>query len=700
MDYRVIKENDLFLLTDDKGNIPVDNTYGLGLYTKDTRFLSKFDLKINGEDPILLSSSADENYSARILLTNPHMEEDGELILWRESIQLERKRLIYNGVLYETIQVKSFFPKPVEFDISLLLDVDFTDMFIVRGFQYGEVGERSGEERTDNGINYYYEGADHVKRATKVTWDRKADIVSDTEGITFHFSLSHSEVQSVTFTIIPEIGGQSGKAIAPDDAHEKLEASYREWEEGTTKVQCDSPALQRLVERGVLDLRVLLTDIGFGRFPVAGLPWFGVPFGRDSLIAALQMLPFNPEIAKGTLMTMASQQGTKADPWRDEQPGKIMHEIRYGELAATGQIPFTPYYGTIDATPLFLILLTEYTKWTGDLVLAEELKQNVEDALKWIDQYGDRDGDGFVEYHQESSKGIANQGWKDSGDSVVHRNGDYAETPIALSEVQGYVYQAKMGIADLYEKSGKSDEAVRLREQAQQLKRNFHDRFWMEDQSFYAIALDKDKNQVGTMTSNPGHVLFSGMMDEIHAHQTVDQLVSPRFFSGYGIRTMAEGEAGYNPMSYHDGSVWPHDNSMILLGMSKTNHQKEANKIMDGLIQAAQDFEYDRLPELFCGYGTSAGRAVKYPVACSPQAWAAGTPFVFIQTMLGLFPDGLNGVIHLSPRLIDQVNELKVTRIKIGQGHLSLSVKKKDGKDVVSVDHNTTGYEVLLSEQA
>ncbi|KSU83483.1 Glycogen debranching enzyme (alpha-1,6-glucosidase) [Fictibacillus enclensis] len=693
MDYRVIKENDLFLLTDDKGNIPLNNDYGLGLYTKDTRFLSKFDLKINNEDPILLSSSADENYSANILMTNPHMEKDGELILWRESVEIQRKRLIYDGVLYETVQVKSFYPKPVEFDISMQLDVDFTDMFIVRGFQSGETGKRTGIDHTDKSLTYHYEGADGVKRSTRVGWDREAINTSDAE-VAFHFSLDHEEIQSVTFTIAPEVDGVSGEIMAPEQALENLKASYENWEKNTARVQTDSSRLQRLVDRGILDLRVLMTDIGYGQFPVAGLPWFGVPFGRDSLIAALQMLPFNAEIAKGTLRTLASQQGTKVDPWRDEQPGKIMHEIRYGELAGTEQIPFTPYYGTIDATPLFLMLLTEYTKWTGDLSLAEELQQTIENALMWIDEYGDRDGDGFVEYHQESSKGIANQGWKDSADSVVHRNGDHAETPIALSEVQGYVYQAKTGIAAIYEKQGKAEEAVRLLKEAEELKSKFHEQFWMEDQSFYAIALDKEKKKVGTLTSNPGHVLYSGMLEEEQADQTVSKLVSPAFFSGYGIRTMAEGEAGYNPMSYHDGSIWPHDNSMILLGMSKLNHQKQANQVINGLMDAAQHFEYDRLPELFCGYGASGGPAVKYPVACSPQAWAAGTPLVFIQTVLGLFPDALNEVISVSPELPEGVNELTVQSIKIGNGYLSVSVRKENGKSFLTVNENTTGYTI------
>jgi glycogen debranching enzyme len=482
-----------------------------------------------------------------------------------------------------------------------------------------------------------------------------------------------------------------------DEALRKLEESYQEWNEKAASVKTDLAPLQRLVDRGMNDMRVLLTDVGFGPFPVAGLPWFGVPFGRDSLIAALQILPFQSEIAKGTLLTMAHYQGQNLDPWRDEQPGKIMHEIRFGELAATNQIPFTPYYGTVDATPLFLILLSEYVKWTGDLKLAAQLENTIENALMWIDEYGDRDNDLFVEYHQESSKGIANQGWKDSGDSVVHRSGEYAKTPIALAEVQGYVYQAKMGIASIYENLNQSERARNLRNQAALLKEKFDEAFWMDDVKFYAIALDEKKEQVGTITSNPGHVLFSEMLTEERAQAVTEMLVSPKMFSGYGIRTMAEGEAGYNPMSYHDGSIWPHDNSISLLGMSKTGHQQAASKVMSGLIQAAAHFEYDRLPELFCGYDTLAGKAVKYPVACSPQAWAAGTPLVFIQSMLGLFPDSLMKEIRLSPVLLDGMNDLEVKDISIGEGTLSIKVTRSGESFTAEILKNTTGFKLKSS---
>lgn len=694
MDYRVIKENDLFLLTDEKGDIYENHPNGLGLYTKDTRFLSKLDLKINGQEPILLSSLADQNYLAKIILTNPHMEKDGELILWRESVEIERKRFIYNGVLYEMVKTKNYYPKPVKFELSFHFDVDFKDMFIVRGFQTGKVGKRTRQSLEGNTIRFHYQGADDIHRATSISWDFPATSVTEDGDLYFNLSLSHEEEKVITLMIQPEIGEQVKEVIEPKKALDFLEQSYREWETNTTKVETDHPIFQSMIKRGIDDLRVLLTDLGYGLFPVAGLPWFGVPFGRDSLIAALQMLPFNAEIAKGTLLTMAAYQGTKIDTWRDEQPGKIMHELRFGELANTNQIPFTPYYGTIDATPLFLVLLTEYVKWTGDLELFKKLEANVKRALTWIDEYGDRDGDLFVEYYQEASKGIANQGWKDSGDSVVHRNGDYAKAPIALAEVQGYVYQGKIGIAEIYQNLGNLDLAKQLHSEAEQLKEKFNSSFWMQDQQFYAIALDKEKAQVGTLTSNPGHLLLSGILDEENAKKVSDLLVSPKMFTGYGIRTMGIGEAGYNPMSYHDGSVWPHDNSLIVLGMSRTKQSAAANTVIQGLIKAATHFEYTRLPELFCGYEDTLGHVVEYPVACSPQAWAAGTPLLFVQAILGLFPNSLDQTITLNPVLPEDINRLKVSQLKIGKGELAITIERKNGTLEVSIDKNTTGYNV------
>lgn len=699
MDYLVIKENDLFFLTDTSGNIPENQGDGLGLYTKDTRFLSKWDVKINGKSPVLLSSNADENHITSIILTNPHIEEDGNIILRRESIQLLRKRFIYDGVLYESLTVKNYHPKPVCFEVEVEFDADFQDMFMIRGFQTGNVGQRTGQHLDQNMVTFGYKGIDNIDRYTTIKWDKKAEKTEDGKA-TFQFSLNHHEEDHVVITVVPQIGEEKKETILPlEQALRCLEHSYQTWEDNIPKIHMDYKPLERLITRGLTDLRVLLTDLGFGPFPVAGLPWYGVPFGRDSLIAALQMLPFYPEVAKGTLITMAHYQGKKTDPWRDEQPGKIMHEIRFGELANSNQVPFTPYYGTIDATPLFLLLLVEYVKWTGDLTLFKELEENIENALKWINEYGDRDGDLFVEYYQESSKGIPNQGWKDSDDSMVHRNGEYAKSPIALSEVQGYVYQAKMGLAEIYQWVGRVDIAESLRQEAQALQQKFEEHFWMNDVSFYAIALDGNKQQVGTITSNPGHLLMSGMLSPERVEAVADMLLSSKMFSGYGIRTMGEKEAGYNPMSYHNGSVWPHDNSLIVLGLSKMGKQDQANKIIQGLIDASEHFEYHRLPELFCGYDKSIGKPVKYPIACSPQAWAAGTPLIFVQTMLGLSANSFQKEIHLSPFLLDKMNYLKIENLLIGDGALSLTVSRKQHTFDVHVHENTTGYKVVIQDQ-
>ncbi|EGL16249.1 MULTISPECIES: amylo-alpha-1,6-glucosidase [unclassified Paenibacillus] len=696
MDYRVIKENNLFLITDVNGDINPET--GNGLYTSDTRFLSRFEIGINGEKPILLSSVADENYIAVIRLTNPHMERDGELILWRESVEIERKRFIYDGSLYETFRITSYYPKAVEFVFSVAMDADFTDMFVVRGFQYGEIGHKTGDSFSSNGRVIKYRGADNVDRETRIRWQGPVHTVDGDGRVHFPVKLNHGESCEIAFTVSPSIKGEQPRLHDPLEAMAKLDASYAEWNGGSTGVRSDLPAFDKLYGRSVQDLRVLLTDVGHGPFPVAGLPLFAVPFGRDSLIAALQMLPLNPAIAKGTLLTMASYQGTKEDEWRDEQPGKIMHEIRYGELAGTNQVPFTPYYGTIDATPLFLLLAAEYFHWTEDTPLIEELMPHIEAALEWVDSYGDEDGDGFVEYVQKSSKGIANQGWKDSADSVVHADGEYAKAPIALVEVQGYVYQAKTRLAPLFRALGREAGAERLEAQAAELKERFERDFWMDDEQFYAIALDGAKSRVHSVTSNAGHILMSGIASEARAAAVAKRLVAADMFSGYGIRTMSTGAAGYNPMSYHDGSVWPHDNSLCLLGMSRSGYREEALTVMQGLLKASQAFEYARLPELFCGYDDSLGYPVKYPVACSPQAWAAGTSLTFVQAMLGIVPDALKRRVTLKPALLPDMSELEVDRLRIGGGRLHLLLKRdaRTGRVDVSVLGNDTGYELEI----
>ncbi|MBY3622897.1 amylo-alpha-1,6-glucosidase [Acinetobacter sp. CUI P1] len=696
MNYRVIKENDLFLMTDKGGDIPDNDQSGLGLYTRDTRFLSRMEIRINNQRPILLSSAADENYISTIRLTNPHMEEDGKLILWRESVEIERTRFIYEGALYETFKLTSYYPKAIQFDFSVLLDADFTDMFVIRGFQHGKLGSKTGERRASGERVISYLGADELLRETKVKWDTQESRISETGEVHFDVDLKHQESVEIAFFIAPMIDGNEPLQHEPKEAMNKLRASYASWNASSTSISSDMPLFNKLYHRGVQDLRVLLTDLGYGQFPVAGLPWYSVPFGRDSLIAALQMLSLNPQIAKGTLLTMAAYQGQKEDEWRDEQPGKVMHEIRYGELAATNQVPFTPYYGTIDATPLFLLLTAEYYHWTGDLEFVSSLMPHLNAALNWIKEYGDYDNDSFVEYYQKSSKGIANQGWKDSADSVIHSNGDYAEAPIALVEVQGYVYQALTRLAPIFKSLGHEEQAEVMEKDAAQLRTRFEEDFWMDDEQFYAIALDKDKKRVDSVTSNAGHILMSGIASPERAKAVAARLVAPDLFGGYGIRTMSTAATGYNPMSYHDGSVWPHDNSLCLLGLSQSGFTEEAITVMQGLLNAADQFEYYRLPELYCGYSDQLGAPVPYPVACSPQAWAAGTPLTFVQALLGLQPNALTRQITIKPALLNGMNDLKVEQLQIGNGTLSLRISRVDNEPKLEILSNQTGYELVI----
>ncbi|OUM94231.1 MAG: amylo-alpha-1,6-glucosidase [Thermobacillus sp. ZCTH02-B1] len=696
---RVIKENDLFLLTDENGDIPPGSTDGCGLYTRDTRFLSRLELSINGVKPVLLESTAETNCQAVFRLTNPHMEANGQIKLWRESVEMLRHRFIQDGVLYESVSYTNYSPKRVAFETTLAFGADFADMFVVRGIQAGRIGSVTGIGVQDERIVIRYAGADGIARETRIAWNVRADRVSPDGSVTFSIELEPRETRTIEFTVTPVIEGENVPEPRPrEEALQLLDASYRVWEQTSTSVDSDLDIFNRLYRRGMLDLRMLLTDLGHGPFPVAGLPWYAVPFGRDSLIAALQMLSANPDVALGTLRTMAAYQGSKVDPWRDETPGKIMHEIRYGELANTNQIPFTPYYGSVDSTPLFIVLAVEYYRWTGDLDAIRELMPALERALAWIDESGDLDNDGFIEYHSVSSNGIANQGWKDSGDSIVHDSGEFAQSPIALAEVQGYVYLAKTGMAGIFRKLGRNAEAEALERSAAELKLRFDRLFWMPDESFYAIALDRDKRQVRSVTSNPGHLLMTGLADEARAERIVRRLTAPDMFSGYGIRTMSEQSAGYNPMSYHNGSVWPHDNSLCLIGMSRMGFTEEALRVAGGLMRAAEHFEYARLPELFCGYPDSLGRPVPYPVACSPQAWAAGTPLVFLQVFLGLDPDVPEGVIRLRPALPDGMNRLNVRGLRIGSGTLSLTVTRREGSaaPTVSVEHNSTGCELRV----
>ncbi|WP_082232140.1 amylo-alpha-1,6-glucosidase [Halobacillus massiliensis] len=686
MDYRVIKEGDVFLTTEKNGDIAAGDGKGYGLYTQDTRFLSCFELKLNGKKPALLSSRDDQNYRATMVLVEN--EEDVG------AIEAVRNRFIYGGILYERLTFTNYFLEASQFEASVSFDADFQDMFIVRQFQSGEVGRRTGHAVKPQSVVISYEGKDDTARETVIEWDALPHHISSEGTIHFAFELQPKQQQSVTITVTPVIDGQKREALPFEEALSLLEASYHNWMAEGTKVRSDHSIFDEVYKRGVLDVRMLMTDVGFGRLPVAGVPWFSVPFGRDSLITALFMLPFRSDEVKGTLRTLAHYQGKEERPERDEQPGKIMHEIRYGELAKTGQIPFSPYYGTVDATPLFIILAAEYYEWTGDLAFIRELKPAIDAAFQWIDTYGSINQDGFIQFAKTTAHSFINQGWKDSDNSNVHQNGTLAEDPISLAEVQGYVYQAKQHMAVIYRQLSEVDRAGQLEKEAAVLKEKFENTFWMEEEQFYALALDGEGKRIKAITSNPGHVLMSGMLEEERVRRTAEVLTKQPLFSGYGVRTMSSESVGYYPMSYHNGSVWPHDNAMILLGLNKTGCKKEALTIMEGMLEAVQSFENLRLPELFCGYDKEIGSLVPYPTTCSPQAWAAASAFVFLQTIIGFFPNAVKGEIKVNPCFLKEMNEIRVEDMRVGNGVISLKITRIKESYQVEVIKNTSGWKL------
>jgi glycogen debranching enzyme len=483
-------------------------------------------------------------------------------------------------------------------------------------------------------------------------------------------------------------GDDAGRAIAEPAVAEE---EYGRWQDRCAKIRSDGELLDLAIRRSIADLRLLRNDgpMRGEHYIAAGIPWFTTLFGRDSIITSLEALPFMPDIARETLQVLAAWQATEDDPERDMEPGKILHELRVGELARTGELPHRPYFGSIDATPLWLILLDETYRWTGDLEMVRSLWPNALAALNWIDAYGDRDGDGFVEYERRTPAGLLNQGWKDSGDAIRHRDGTLAVAPIALVEVQGYVYDAKRRMAVLADRLGDAGLARRLNEDATTLQRRFDEAFWMPDVGFYAIALDGEKRQVGTITSNPGHCLWSGIVPPEHVDAVVDRLLDPAMDCGWGIRTYASGQPGYNPVGYHTGSVWPHDNALIAAGMKRVGRHDAADRVATRIFEAAQHSPDSRLPELFCGFDRGlADVPVPYPVACSPQAWSAATPLSLLQTMLGMQADAARNSLELDrPHLPSWLGKVTVHELRVGERTVDLLFHRWRG--------NTTSAEVL-----
>ena len=688
----VVKEGELFLYTDIDGNIAHEDTSGLGLYYQDTRFLSTFNMSLFDATPVLLSSTADRGFMSQIELTNAdYLCEDGTVVP-QETINIRRLRVI-NGKLFELIRVKNYNHFSVDVSIEFEVDADFADMFEVRGTRRNKYGTRLAPKVSDDSILLAYHGLDAVLRKTRVVFETAPDSITGTTA-RFNFRLKPRERRVIKLNV-EAILPTSGEPQAPDfnRAIGEVRKSYETWFDESSQIDTDNELFTQVLRSSQRDIRMLLTDTDLGYFLSAGVPWFVTPFGRDTIITCLQIMMLDTHPAIETAQVFTRLQGKTVEPWRDEEPGKIFHEIRRGELANIKAIPHTPYFGSADSTALFLILVSDIVKWTGNVDAAEAMIGSIESALNWIDDHGDVDGDGFVEYITRSSRGLVNQGWKDSGNSIIHTDGRLAQPPIALAEVQAYNYYAKRRMAELYALLGNHERAGALSEQAATLKHRFNEVFWLPRENYFALALDHDKKPVKTVTSNPGHGLWTGIIDEEKARLVSERLLQPDMFSGWGLRTMSKSSINYNPMSYHNGSVWPHDNAIIIRGLKKYGFNKEAEKVATGLFEAALHYEYYRLPELFCGFTKrSISRPVNYPVACSPQAWAAGSIFMILQALLGIDADAPSDTLYINnPSLPAWLGEVDIRRMKVNDSSISLKFRREgDVTSFVVTEKNGT----------
>jgi glycogen debranching enzyme len=697
-----VKEGDVFLYSDREGNLDHGGMYGLGLYARDTRFLSHFRMTVGGRDPVLLSSSAERGYMGHVDLTNPDLYEGDRVAVPQQTLNIRRIRVI-DGRLFERVRVKNYNPFPVAVDVGFTFGSDFADIFEVRGMLTPEHPRIEPPLLEADRVVLAMVGRDGVRRETRISFGSKPDELraeGDLVHATFRLSLGPYKTKLLSLTVDPVTGEERPPEVEFDIAVHRLRRSYEEWERDCTRLVTDNELFNELLDRSLRDLRALATRTDGGEIIEAGIPWYATVFGRDSLITSHQLLSINPRPARETLRFLARHQGTKVDDWRDEQPGKILHEVRRGELAGAGIVPHTPYYGSVDATPWFLIVFAQHLRWTGDLAFAEELLPAAEAALDWLDTYGDLDGDGFVEYLCRSPGGIRNQGWKDSNDAVVHADGRLAEPPIALAEVQGYVYLAKERMADVYEALGRWERARELHAQAEELRRRFNEAFWMEDERYFAMALDAEKRQVRTVTSNPGHGLYCGIVDEDKAVALAKRLLAPDMFSGWGVRTMSKSAVAYNPMSYHNGSVWPHDNALIAAGLKRYGFVRATNRVATALFDAAITADYMRLPELFCGFTRrTPNRPVSYPIACSPQAWAAGSPFLMLQAMLGISAQANRNLLTVNkPQLPTWLNTVEVRDLAVGTSRISLLFQREGEITAFSVLAREGGIRVVLEE--
>jgi glycogen debranching enzyme len=679
---RTLKHGDTFALFDHYGDLASRRGNTLGLYHEDTRYLSRLKLTIEQRSPLLLCSTVRTNNAVLdVDLTNPDIKQGETLLLAKDTVHFTRTKFIWNGGCYETVTLRSFAEAPLHLRMDFDFDADFADLFEVRGFQRRARGRITATVRGNDAVRFSYASLDGVPRVTDVYFSPPpAELTA--HHATFSLQLEPKKHCSVVMSVHCSHGdklGQRNVFRAMRAARTELRAATRR----AAAVHTSSTLINEVLCRSMADVSMLVTDTPYGPYPYAGVPWFSTPFGRDGIIAAMQLLWLYPSLARGVLRFLAASQATELDASRDAEPGKILHEMRKGELANLGEVPFGRYYGSIDSTPLFIALAGQYWQHTGDRETIDAIWPNILAALKWMDEYGDSDGDGFLEYRRRRDSGLVNQGWKDSNDAVFHADGRLAEPPIALCEVQAYAYLARTSAARLAGVRGETALSDQLAGQAQALREKFEAQFWDDDLGMYVLALDGHKQPCRVRTSNAAQVLFTGIASADRAARMAEILCSSEFLTGWGIRTVSEREARFNPTSYHNGSIWPHDNSLIALGLARYGHSAAAARLTSAVLDAAIHMELRRLPELYCGLRRKRDKGpILYPVACSPQAWAAAAPFAMLQACLGLEIDASQHVARLRyPRLPEGLDSLEVRALPIGAARVDLVIRRH-GEDV------------------
>ncbi|MFZ5824722.1 MAG: glycogen debranching N-terminal domain-containing protein [Bacillota bacterium] len=687
-----LKEGELFLLADRRGDVPGDC---FGLYLQETQFLDRWTLTVAGRSLTILSARAAEVWRSSILLVAG--QELGVPGIGPNELEVLRRQVIADGALYEEIRLMNRGSQRVLLPVALEFGAGFADLFEYRGFTRDRRGEGEAPEEQSGSVLLGYLGLDGVRRRTLIRFLTPPDEVVGHSIARWQLTLEPGGTQVLSFAVAPVLGEEEPPPVTDfARATRQMMTAYADWTERVTQIEASHADGDRVLKRSIRDLRALMMDIGHGPFPAAGIPWFATLFGRDSLITAYQALLLDPSVARGTLRTLAAYQGEAVNPARAEAPGKILHELRRGEMANLGEIPFGRYYGSVDATPLFLVLLGEYHRWTGDDGFVREMLPHARAAAGWMQRHGDLDGDGLLEYEPTGESGLAVQSWKDSPTSLIRPDGTLPEPPIAVVEVQGYAYEGYRSLAQLLERLGEgNEEALALRERAERVRLRFEETYWMESAACYAIALDRQKAQVQTLTSDPGHCLWSTIASPDRARAVADRLMEPHLFSGWGIRTMSAQEPGYSPLHYHNGTVWPHDNGLIAMGFARYGLTAPLRTMAMALLEASRHFEEYRLPEVFCGYAAEDGPPVPFPSACSPQAWAAGAPLLLVRALLGLEPDVPAGRVRLAPCVPEELGGLRLTGLRIGQGCLDL-VARHGGVEIL---RNTTGLVVEIEER-